>query len=1141
MRRIVDEDGRRRETVGARGQSEVIGVILLTGVVVLSASAIGLAYVETSTQTDEGPRADVDIAVGTDVITVSHNGGDGLRVADVRMIVAVNGSRVPYAFDDPKASWTGGTTFEPGEEWRNRSRTYHPDATVEVTFIHAPSNTVVSETAQSPKTTTVASSRRVAPSRSATGVSGSGPGTGSTATPTPTPGSTPTSTPTPADTTSPTVTVEQPNGGERLRGGETYEIRWSASDAGTGVETVYLRYETRSDSRMIDAVENTGSYAWTLPDGKTTTGRIRVDAEDGAGNVGTDRSDDQFTVDGTAPSLEGFELTSTGREVTVTLTFDEQVVDLGVPIETSDGTTVETLTAEEFTETRSGLDYRYETTYTVSADGTYRAALATAEDGVGNDGASDQTRTVTTRRIVAYADDDRDRVLDAGETTYTESDLQAFDEAVHLVVREDVSRPKFDVKATTIALQGDMTTSGSNSVKLTATSGAVDTDGGTTIRAPSVSVSGESVAAAGAVDATAGAATVKATKNGGGSVNLSSVSGDSVSVSGTDVRASAAEITARTGSVSVTATESGGGPVDMTGARVEGDGVTLSGIAVEANYSRIDAGTGGTTLKATTSGAGEVAFGGARVTGASVSVAGQSASAAGARVDVDGGVSVDVTKSGGGTADFGAATVSGTSLTVGGTTVDVGGATLATTGGSVSLTADRVIADGGSIDATGGSVSVSDGTIAVPGATVRGDGVTLSGTDVTGVGGGATLDGRDQSVTVTGTNGPVELPGGTVRGSSVAVKGTRVDTTELDVVVADSASIKATTNGGDTLTLVDGDLAAGSVTTEGVDIDAAGVTLDVDGSVSLKATASGGGTVTLVDGDVTAGSVTAEATEVDANRSVTTVTDSLTLKATTSGSGPVTLSDASVTADGTIEVTGASVHAPEAVVDTTGGGQVELTTSSYDGSVRLVDARLDGSVDPIASLSGGGTLYVDAAEFRTDGEPGTLNNEGDVPVDGCPAVGTVDPRDDDECISDAERTQLKDGTGNPQAGSGSGNSGNNGKLSFEVENTGSETVTVTEIEIVSTSADADQVSNGNILTVDGTQVLTDKIPIPSSESMDFIGSGVDLNGGDSATFQFDKFRQTGGGKPNVNMAGERLTVRLHFGDGSSTTFDLDIT
>ena len=132
------------------------------------------------------------------------------------------------------------------------------------------------------------------------------------------------------DDISPVVTVEAPNGEELIQSGSTYNIRWSATDEGSGLPSNPITLRFSSDSGITwqiitGGIENTGAYSWLVPPvaSDLTACRIRVEALDLAGNTGADTSDADFTVLAvpTEKPLSSVTRTSPGRAATLLLNF----------------------------------------------------------------------------------------------------------------------------------------------------------------------------------------------------------------------------------------------------------------------------------------------------------------------------------------------------------------------------------------------------------------------------------------------------------------------------------------------------------------------------------------------------------------------------------------------------------------------------------------------------------------------------------------------------------------------------------------------------------------------------------------------------------------------------------------------------
>lgn len=98
------------------------------------------------------------------------------------------------------------------------------------------------------------------------------------------------------DTAAPTVTVHQPNGMETLTVGVSFDIEYTASDAG-GIDYVQAHYQINGGSWVLidQDSENTGTIIWT-PDTAGSNVLVRVTAYDLAGNSASDTSNATFTI-----------------------------------------------------------------------------------------------------------------------------------------------------------------------------------------------------------------------------------------------------------------------------------------------------------------------------------------------------------------------------------------------------------------------------------------------------------------------------------------------------------------------------------------------------------------------------------------------------------------------------------------------------------------------------------------------------------------------------------------------------------------------------------------------------------------------------------------------------------------------------
>jgi hypothetical protein len=135
-RRRPDKTGSRP----SRAQSEVIGVALLAGVVVIVAVTAGAIIVTQSTATDDGPTTDLYLEVSTENVTIAHNGGDSVTLTDLRVFLERDDTRKTFTPAGENATGSDGR-LEPGERTR-RGHGFGP-GDLGVVVVHRPSNTVL--------------------------------------------------------------------------------------------------------------------------------------------------------------------------------------------------------------------------------------------------------------------------------------------------------------------------------------------------------------------------------------------------------------------------------------------------------------------------------------------------------------------------------------------------------------------------------------------------------------------------------------------------------------------------------------------------------------------------------------------------------------------------------------------------------------------------------------------------------------------------------------------------------------------------------------------------------------------------------------------------------------------------------------
>ncbi|MBP1985758.1 type IV pilin N-terminal domain-containing protein [Halolamina salifodinae] len=118
----------------ARSQSETVGVILLTAVVVIVVSTTGMFYLSSVDSTDDEPRLSVDGDFSRPNVTIAHTGGDTVPSGELRLVLSVNGSRANVTTLDRQ--------FGPGDRWELNVSNYanvSRESVVGLTVFHVPS------------------------------------------------------------------------------------------------------------------------------------------------------------------------------------------------------------------------------------------------------------------------------------------------------------------------------------------------------------------------------------------------------------------------------------------------------------------------------------------------------------------------------------------------------------------------------------------------------------------------------------------------------------------------------------------------------------------------------------------------------------------------------------------------------------------------------------------------------------------------------------------------------------------------------------------------------------------------------------------------------------------------------------------
>lgn len=91
------------------------------------------------------------------------------------------------------------------------------------------------------------------------------------------------------DRTAPQVAVTFPASKTILAGGQKYTVTWDAADLHLRSSPVTIRWSRDGKAAgevVAGAIPNNGSYEWTVPKDMTTSGVLRIEAADKAGNTG---------------------------------------------------------------------------------------------------------------------------------------------------------------------------------------------------------------------------------------------------------------------------------------------------------------------------------------------------------------------------------------------------------------------------------------------------------------------------------------------------------------------------------------------------------------------------------------------------------------------------------------------------------------------------------------------------------------------------------------------------------------------------------------------------------------------------------------------------------------------------------------
>ena len=131
-----------------RCQSEVIGAVLMMGIIVLVMTTAGVFLFGAVTGDGEQALADIEYDVSTDTITLSHTSGDSLDADDIAVRVTTDTVDEEFRLDQHFTAVSDSNddgSFSPGDTWRTNSGEFSEAEGVEgdLLVIHEPSNTLL--------------------------------------------------------------------------------------------------------------------------------------------------------------------------------------------------------------------------------------------------------------------------------------------------------------------------------------------------------------------------------------------------------------------------------------------------------------------------------------------------------------------------------------------------------------------------------------------------------------------------------------------------------------------------------------------------------------------------------------------------------------------------------------------------------------------------------------------------------------------------------------------------------------------------------------------------------------------------------------------------------------------------------------
>lgn len=125
----------------ARAQSESIGVILLTAVIVLLVGGFGVVYLGTLDGSGQGPLVDAEVNATTERVEITHGSGESVAIGELDVIVRVDGASERYSMAEENVRNGEDGRFDPGDRYRRNHGL--GSGSLEVLLVHTASNDVL--------------------------------------------------------------------------------------------------------------------------------------------------------------------------------------------------------------------------------------------------------------------------------------------------------------------------------------------------------------------------------------------------------------------------------------------------------------------------------------------------------------------------------------------------------------------------------------------------------------------------------------------------------------------------------------------------------------------------------------------------------------------------------------------------------------------------------------------------------------------------------------------------------------------------------------------------------------------------------------------------------------------------------------